>query len=338
MKTTSLRNALVLIAALLASLVQGSDFVITVSFDGMGASYLQSQIAAGKLPHLKQVVDQGAGTFNARADYDITVTLPNHTSMITSRPVEGAKGHNWTSNTDPAKGMTLHTKKGSYIASAFDVAHDNGRRTGLWATKTKFSLFKVSYDAEHGAPDTTGPDNGRNKLDVFVINNASPKLTGEFIGSMTNTPCNYAFVHFGETDGAGHTHGWGSEEYFAALVELDACLGRIMDMVTTNPVFKDRTTLIVTADHGGLGKGHGDATIPLDYTIPFYIWGAGVTHGDLYTLNQGTRASPGEGRPDYTAQPQPIRNGDAGNLALSLLGLGPIPGSSINTKQDLKSK
>lgn len=331
-----MKHYLILLAGFLASSLNGADFVITISIDGLGSSYMQALIGAGQLPHLARFTREAAGTPNARADHDITVTLPNHISMITSRPITGPAGHNWIHNTDPANGVTLHSQKGAYIASAFDVAHDNGRRTGLWATKTKFSLFSVSYDAVQGAADTTGPDNGRNKLDLFVVNKSSGKLTDLFMATMTNNPCHYAFVHFGEADGAGHQHGWGSESYNQALIDIDRCLGRIRDVIATDPVLKDRTALIITADHGGTGKNHSEAGAPLNYTIPFYIWGTGVTPGDLYTLNTGTRICPGNRRPDYTTANQPVRNSEAGNLALSLLGLGPVPGSSINLNQELK--
>ncbi len=316
---------------------KSAEYVIAVSVDGLGSTYLQTLVDAGKLPHFKQLEVESAGTTNARADFNITVTLPNHTSMITSRRITEPEGHNWTSNTDPAKGATIHSNKGAYVPSVFDVVHDHGLRTAVWATKTKFALFKVSYDDLHGAPDKTGPDNGRNKVDYFLCAK-SPVLTDSVISMMSTQPCHFAFVHFGEGDAAGHTHGWGSEPYNAALITIDGYLGRIMDLIATNPVLKGRTDLIVTADHGGEGKDHSDAAKPIDYTIPFYVWGAGITRGDLYALNTGTRKEPGTGRPDYSEQNPPVRNGDVGNLALSLLGLPSIPGSTIDVKQDLKVK
>lgn len=320
---------------LAAGLAHASEHVIAVSVDGMGSIYMQRLIDAGKLPHFRQLEAEGAWTTNARADYDITVTLPNHTSMVTSRPIKAPGGHLWTSNTDPAEGMTIHSNNGHYVTSVFDVAHDSGRRTGIWSTKTKFSLYAVSYDAAHGAPDTTGADNGRNKVDVFRYEKTSTSLASHFIATMQTQSCAFAFVHFGETDSAGHAIGWGSDAYNTALVMIDGCLGRIMDLMATDPDLKGKTTLIVTADHGGKDKGHGDPAEPLDYTIPFLTWGAEVTAGDLYAWNPTTRHNPGTGRPDYAAQPQPIRNGEVGNLALALLGLGPIPGSVINVRQDL---
>ncbi len=40
--------------------------------------------------------------------------------------------------------------------------------------------------------------------------------------------------------------------------------------------------MIVTADHGGHARGHGTED-PLDMTIPWVIWGEGVTHGSNVT-------------------------------------------------------
>ena len=315
---------------------QGADTVIAISIDGMGSSYMQKLVDAGQLPRFKQLEAESAWTANARNDFDNTVTLPNHTCMMTGRPVLGPAGHHWTRNTDPAKDMTIHSNRGFYVASVFDVAHDNGKHTGLFATKSKFSLFAVSYDALHGAPAIAGSDDGRNKLDMFVCKKTSPALTDAFLDTLSTHPCQFALVHFTETDSAGHTDGWGNTNYNAALVLLDACVGRIMDFISTNTALKGKTTLIVTTDHGGKGFGHGDPEEPLDYTIPFFVWGADATAGDLYAFNPDTRRNPGVGHPNYSTITQPVRNGEVGNLALKLLGLGPIPGSTVGAKQDLR--
>jgi hypothetical protein len=156
---------------------------------------------------------------------------------------------------------------------------------------------------------------------------------------LTDIPANhfkYTFVHYADTDDAGHAYGWGSDPYNAAITRIDGYLGQLFDLVQTDPQLAGRTAIVLSADHGGTGTGHGDATLAVDYTIPFYAWGAGVGRGDLYSINASSRANPGTSRATYTSAGQPIRNGDGGNLALGLLGLGPIPGSLIDAAQDLR--
>jgi hypothetical protein len=265
--------------------------------------------------------------------------------MVTGRPVldkpaspAAILGHQWLVNSDPGE-RTLHSNRHDYVASTFDVAHDAGLRTGLFASKTKFVVYDQSYDERNGAPDKTGEDNGRDKIDVYVKDSSPAVLADRLIAEMKSQPIHYAFVHFAAPDSAGHAKTWGSPEYNDSIKQVDAALGKLLAFVDSDERFKGESALILSADHGGTGLGHSFPTNPLNYTIPFYVWGAGVAHGDLYELNRSSRVDPETSSPDYVQRDrQPIRNGDGGNLALSLLGLPPIPDSSINAAQDLKVK
>ena len=85
-----------------------------------------------KAPNLHRLITGGASTMNARTDADMTVTLPNHTAMVTGRGVKGDAGHGWTSNATPRIGQMLHRNRKAYLRSMFGVAHDRGLRTALF--------------------------------------------------------------------------------------------------------------------------------------------------------------------------------------------------------------
>jgi hypothetical protein len=314
-----------------------AEFVIHISVDGGGGPYVQSII--NLLPNYKRLQTQGAWTNNARTDYDYTITLPNHTSQLTGRPVTGANGHNWTSNSDPPANATLASNNGgNYIASALDVAHDNGLRTAMFVNKSKFSIYDTSYNATNGANDVTGVNNGKDKIDTYALTTGAAGAVNAFIANQGN-PAQYNFLHFSNPDDAGHSSGWGSATYLSALQAVDSALGTLFNFLDNNATFKNHTYIVLTADHGGGASASTEHSLnsnALNYTVPFYVWGPGVRAGvDLYTLNPGVRTDPGTSRPTYAAAGQPIRNGDAANLELKLLGLGPVPGSTINFNQAL---
>lgn len=310
---------------------------ILVSVDGMGGYYVQQQLAQGKLPGFAALRGAGASTFNARADYAYTVTLPNHTSMITGLPVSGdpelpdTAYHGWTVNAQVSSTVTLHNSGNPslpYIASVFDVVHDHGGATCLYSGKPKFTLFANSYNGKNGAVDRVPPDDGRNKVDrVAIVSGDTEYLISLAEADLSGHVCDFAFVHIADTDTVGHASGWGSDLWLSTLETVDGWIRRLAvfadPALTAEPFY-----LIVTADHGGQGYDHSDATLPFDYTVPFFLVGPGIAGGtDLYGLVAPNRTDPGVGRPRYCEPLQPVRNADAANLVTSLMGLPPVPGS-----------
>lgn len=319
--------------------------VLVVSVDGLRADAIDLG-APSTTPALARLT-KGPGTLNARADPDITVTLPNHVGMITGRTTAGALGHNWVTNDDPPAarhGGTLHQRKGSYVASMFDVAHDRGVRTGVFVTKTKFWLLVQSYDDDHGAPDLVPPDNGKCKIDTFTYAPASRDAAQQAVAWLqAQSGPTLMLVHFADPDVGGHSEGWLLEPgsaYRTSVQQADAAVALLLQAVDSSPALRGHTAIILTADHGGGVplKTHTDPEAAVNFRIPFLVWlGQDQPQQDLAALNASTRAQP---RPDERlpadAPQQPIRNADAANLALQLLGLPAVPGSQINPEQSLR--
>ena len=323
--------------------------VIQVSLDGLGGYYLQFFVtnAPAQFPNFVRLTQESAYTFNARCDYDISETVPNHATIFTGRPVMQPAGqpnttHHGYNNNFPGSGDTFHLSGNAnvkYKSSFFDVAHDYGLSTALYTGKTRLGICDRSYNGANGAPDRVAEagDNGLDKIDFASIADVSGvNISNEvntLIQDLTNAaPRRYSFIHIAEPDLTGHSSGWRSANWSNAVRNVDTQLGRILNVINANPTLSNNTALIVSADHGGggvLANGHSESYHVTNYTIPFFLRAPGVRGGsDIYSLFYN-RGNPGTNRTDYNTPLQPIRNGDGGNLALTLLGLPPIPGSCI---------
>jgi len=318
-----------------------TNSVMLISVDGLAARFVDAEITAGSAPTFARLQREGSWTLNARCEARISVTLPNHTSMITGRPavtvpdLPAETNHGYLENFDPGDSTTLHNRGNpnlAYVTSIFDEVHDRGGFTALYAGKSKFLLFRRSYAAPASRVDLLGPDDGRNKIDSFDVLEDTSALVSEFmeavetgVGAHPDGP-NFTMLHIRDTDSAGHAYGWGTDPYIQALELADYLIGGVLDAIATSEPLRN-TVVIVTTDHGGIDLGHYNTALHEVVDIPFFVWGKGIPRGrDLYSVSQG-RKDPKDEIPMDAIANQPIRNGDAGNLALSLMGLPAIEGS-----------
>lgn len=321
----------------------GIQHVILITVDGLRGDLLKNLMdnAGSTYPNFNRLRGEGASTFEARCDFDYSETLPNHVSVVTGRPVLQPAGaantvhHGFTANF-PSAGQTFHSSGNqniAYKASIFDVVHDNGLSTALFYSKDRISFVDVSYNATSGAADTTGTDNGKDKIDFASIGvSGTTSGTSAMAELLTHLAANplpaFTMLHYVDPDKTGHASGWDNAAWNTAVTASDTALGQLFTWLDAHPAEKAATAIILTADHGGAGSSHNNASQQVNYTIPFFLWGPCFkpgTNAYSYFIN---RASPGAARPAQTAATlQPLRNADSANIVTALLGLGPVPGS-----------
>lgn len=290
-----------------------AERVVAISIDGLNPQAIRRLGKAGA-PALHRLVAESAGTLNARSEHELNITLPNHTSMVTSRRIDKRHdGHGVTWNVD-VPGTTVQAAAGQPVSSMFSVVHDAGGETALFSTKSKFTLFERSW------PEA---------VDSVLIMERQARLVRRARSALLSDAAELTFLHVSLPDRAGHATGGMSPAYLDAVRQTDRHLGQVLRTIEQDPELAGSTAVIVTADHG-FQRGRRDhaAKVYANYRIPFLVWGAGIEAGDLYDLNPDYR-DPGTARPGYAGR-QPVRNGDLGNLALDLLGLDPIPGSLLD--------
>lgn len=296
--------------------------VVAISVDGFNPSAL-SKLGRSRTPYLHKVIyDQGAGTTNARSQVEITVTLPNHTSMVTGRAIYRANnGHGVTWNDDSIR-KTVDQAAGENVSSVFKRVHAAGGRTAVFATKSKFWLFERTWP---GSVD-------RNVIRV----EDNTAVVRALRADLTSQRRDFYFLHIGLPDQVGHEYGWMSARYLSAIERVDALVGSVMRTIRGDAGLARSTVVVLTADHGGVpgAKEHGDVTRWQNYRVPFAFWGAGVPNTPLYELNPA-RTWPDLRQPGIYATAQPIRNGEVANAALDVLGLAPVPDSRWDYRQDL---
>ena len=291
--------------------------VLAISIDGLNVKALDRLGRAGA-PNFHRLLREGASTRNARTERELTLTLPNHTGMLTGRRIAKDRGGHGVTWNDERPRITVQKSAGHRVGSVFGVVHRAGGRTALFSTKTKFSLCNRSWG---------------HAIDRFRVDEHQGALVRSARRDLVRRNRAFTFLHVSLPDQAGHDHGFMSDEYVAAVRRTDVLLGRVLATIEKHRALARNLAVVLTADHGGDGPTHSDPRRFANYRVPFVVWGAGIPAGDLYDLNADYE-NPGRGRPTY-AGAQPVRNADVANLSTDLLGLGAVPGSELDAAQDL---
>lgn len=217
--------------------------VIIISLDGMRPD----AISPDNAPTLTAVIAGGA-YHNACINELPPITLPNHSSMVTGLCV-------------PRHGVVLNTDLPGNILSPtlFDLAKAAGKRVGFYVSKSKLGFLCRTESADERL---ISPG-----IDAMIA----------AIGTAIETNTDLIFVHFADPDSTGHRKGWMSPDYIDAVRRVDGLVGQIVAALDRTGA-RAETTLLITADHGGIGDNHW-LDVPVVRHIPFIVNGPGVVAG-----------------------------------------------------------
>ncbi|MBI3853158.1 MAG: alkaline phosphatase [Verrucomicrobia bacterium] len=237
--------------------VAGVQHVVIIGCDGMSPN----GVLKAKTPVMRQLMKEGAYTLHARGVMP-TSSSPNWASMIMGAGPEqhGVTSNDWETNKFDITPIAVGS--GGIFPTIFGLLRDQ-RPKSVIACFHDWDGFGRLFErkAADMIEDSDGPTNAVEHA-VAYIRQKKPTFT---------------FIHLDHVDHVGHQIGHGTPEYFASVEVADKLIGEVIQGLKDANIWK-QTILLITADHGGVGKGHGGATMA-EIEIPWIIVGPGVAVG-----------------------------------------------------------
>ena len=209
--------------------------VVIIGVDGGGAFFMDTPT-----PQCDRIFKDQATTYRSLTSFP-TISAQCWTSMLHGVLPEF---HGITNNI--ASDKEIHYPKYSLYPSIFRIAREAmpGAELGSF----------VSWNAiNNGIVDI---NQQIYKFDGDDDDNLVTRRVVEYLQAKTPT---VLFVQFDLADIKGELKGFGSKEHLEAITLLDGYIGWIYDQLALKGIL-DETLFLVTADHGGINKGHGGDT------------------------------------------------------------------------------
>lgn len=263
MKTSILKHlCAVCLALLLAAPCSGrqkAKHVVLIGLDGWGAYSVQQ----ADIPTIRQLMADGSYTLEKRSALPSSSAI-NWASMFMGAGPELHGYTQWGSKTPelPSRELNEH----GIFPTIFQLLRDAEPDAEIgclyeWAgIKYLVDTLALSHHAQ--APDYNKHPEALCGMAETYIKEKKPHLLA---------------VCFDNPDHVGHQAGHDTPEYYAKLKELDGYVARIVQAVKDAGMLK-QTIFILTADHGGIDKGHGGKTMQ-EMQTPFIISGKNVRKG-----------------------------------------------------------
>lgn len=233
--------------------------VIVIGLDGWG-SY---SVSKADMPQVKTLMNDGAYTLKKRTVLPSSSAV-NWASMFMGACPELHGYTEWGSKTPELPSRQLN--QNGIFPTIFQLLRDADPKAEIGCIYEwegiKYLVDTLSLNHYQQAPDYNKHPEALCNMGEKYIKEKRPTLFA---------------MCFDNPDHVGHTAGHDTPEYYSKLKELDAYIGRIVQATKDAGIYNE-TIFIVTADHGGIDKGHGGKTMN-EMETPFIISGKNIKKG-----------------------------------------------------------